>query len=234
MKRFTNLPANMRAFFGFLRVVTIVTGFLMIPAIIVNLTILPHYGMDSIAGMTMGDVTLRADPAVLELTTPGAKPGALVLKTVRAGLLAKPGSGDGALRAVILKSTVPYMLVTIVTAYLLFTALRKLCGNWEVGDMFSEENFGLVRRIGLTLVISSLVKAALAVWTAAVVGGFLSRHVTIGGGLKAFDFAGITAFEAPSSLLSIPAGLIIGCLVLMLAAAFRQGLNLKTENDLTV
>jgi hypothetical protein len=29
-------------------------------------------------------------------------------------------------------------------------------------------------------------------------------------------------------------GLIIGCLVLMLSEAFRQGLALKTENDLTV
>ncbi len=234
MKRFTNLPANLRALFGFLRVITIAGGFFAVLSVIFDFTILPRLGADSSVGMTMGEVALRADPVASELHTPGAKPGALMLKSVRATLVAKPGSQDAALRAVLLQSVVPYLLVMIVTAYVLCTALRKLCGNWETGDMFNEENLKLVRRIGLTLIVSSLIKAVLAIWNAAVVGVFLSTQVTIGGGLKPLEFAGRTAFDPPAGVLSIPAGLVIGCLVLMLAAAFRQGLTLKAENDLTV
>lgn len=234
MKRFTNLTSNLRALFGFLRVLTVIGGFAILLSVVLDFTILPRFGGTSSVGMTMGEVALRADPAAIELSTPGATPGALTLKSVRATVLAKPGPQDTALRTLLLQSTVPYLLVMIVTAYVLCTALRQLCGNWEAGDMFCEENLRLVRRIGLTLVVSSLVKAVLSVWTAAVVGVFLRSHVNIGGGLKLFDFAGHTAFEPPAGTLSIPAGLVIGCLVLMLTAAFRQGLKLKAENDLTV
>jgi len=234
MKRFTNLPANLRALFGVLRVLTIIGGFFAILSVCMNFTILPHYGADSSVDMTMGEVALSVDPAAIQLTTAGAKPNALVLKSVRATLQAKPGSKDTALRSTLLQCTVPYLLVGIVTAYVLFTALRRLCGNWEVGDVFNEENLRLVRRIGLTLVVSSLVKAALAVWGAAVVGAFLSSQVSIGGGLKLLQFAGRTPFEPPAGIMSIPVSLVTGCLVLMLTAAFRQGLKLKAENDLTV
>ena len=234
MKRFTNLPANLRALFGFLRVLTIAGGLFAILGVTLDLIILPRFGAHTGTSMTMGEIALRADPAAIELSTPGAKPGTLVLKSVRATLQAKPGSQDVALRSTLLQSTVPSLLILIVTAYVLFTALRRLCGNWEVGDMFNEENLGLVRRIGLTLVISSLANAVLAVWTSVVVGVFLRNHVNIGGGLKLLEFAGRTPFEPPAGLMSIPVGLVIGCLVLMLTAAFRQGLKLKNENDLTV
>lgn len=234
MKRFTNLTSNLRALFGFLRVLTIIGGFFAIFLVVMDLTILPRYGTGSSVGTTMGEVALRADPAAIELTTPGAKPGALVLKSVRATLVAQPGAKDQELRLALLQSTVPSVLVTIVTAYMLFTALRRLCGNWEVGDMFNEENLVLVRRIGRVLVVSSLVNAALAVWSAAIVGRFLHDHVSIGGGLKLLEFAGRTPFESPVGILPVAHGLVIGCLVLMLAAAFRQGLKLKAENDLTV
>jgi len=234
MKRFANLTSNLRALFGFLRILTIAAGCMAILALIFDFTILPRFGADSSVGMTMGEVGLRADPAAIALSTPGAKPGALVLKSVRATLEAKPGSKDAALRSTLLQCTMPSLLVTIVTSYMLFTALRRLCGNWEVGDMFNEENFGLVRRIGRILVISSLLNAALALWSSAMVGAFLRSHVSIGGGLKLLEFSGRTPFQPPVGILSIPHGLVIGCLVLMLAAAFRQGLKLKAENDLTV
>lgn len=234
MKRFTNLSSNLRALFGFLRVLAIAGGFFAVLGVTLDLLILPRFGAHSGMAMTMGEVALRADPAAIELSTPGAKPGALVLKSMRATLQAKPGSQDAALRVLLLQTTVPSLLVLIVTSYVLFTALRRLCGNWEVGDMFNEENLGLVRRIGLTLVISSLVNAVLALWTAAMVGGFLSKNVTLGGGLKLLEFAGRTPFEPPAGIMSIPGGLVTGCLVLMLARAFRQGLKLKAENDLTV
>ncbi len=234
MKISNNLPGNLRALFGFLRVLTIAGGFFAILAVVFDFALLPRFGASSGVGMTMGEVSLRADPASIELSTSGAKPGALVLRSVRATLVAEPGSGDGALRAMLLQSAVPYLLVMIVTAYVLCTALRKLCGNWEVGDMFNEENLSLVRRIGFTLIFSGVAKAVLALWNAAIVGMFLRNHVTFGGSLKPLDFAGQTPFEPPAGVLSIPAALVIGCLVLMLVAAFRQGLNLKTENDLTV
>lgn len=234
MKRLTNLPANLRAFFGFLRILTVIGGVLALAGVIFDFAVLPRFGADGSIGMTMGDVALRADPAAIALSTPGAKPGALALNSVRGTLQARPGSQDAALRSMLLQSTVPSLMVTIVTAYVLFTALRQLCGNWGRGDMFSEENVRLVRRIGFTLVISSVANALLAIWTSAVVGSFLRSQVSIGGGLKLFEFAGTTPFDPPAGLLSVPSGLVIGLLVLMLTAAFRQGLKLKAENDLTV
>ena len=234
MKRFTNLPANLRVLFGFLRGLTIVGGVLALMGVIMDFAVLPRFGAGGSIGVMMGEVALRANPDAIELNTPGARPGALTLKGMRASLRAQPGGEDKVVRAILLQSTVPSLLVTIVTAYVLFTALRRLCGNWEAGDMFSDENLRLVRRIGLTLVISSLVNAVLAVWTSAVVGVFLRSHVSIGGGLKWLDFAGTTPFDPPAGIMSIPSGLVIGCLVLMLTAAFRQGLKLKAENDLTV
>jgi Protein of unknown function (DUF2975) len=38
----------------------------------------------------------------------------------------------------------------------------------------------------------------------------------------------------PSGLFSAQSGLVTGLLVLVISEAFRQGLALKTENDLTV
>jgi hypothetical protein len=233
MKRLTNLAANLRSLFGLLRIITIAAGFFAFWYMVFDFTILPRFEVGVGAAMTMGEVVLRADPAAVELSVPGTKPGTMELGPVRATLRAKP-SQNAAVRAALLQTAVPSLLVTIVTAYLLFTALRQLCGNWEAGDMFNAENLGLVRRIGLTLVVSSLVNAVLAVWASVVVGAFLHDHVTIGGGLKLLHVSGQTPFQPSAGIVSIPGGLITGSLVLMLTAAFRQGLKLKAENDLTV
>lgn len=234
MKLLTNLPGNLRALFGFLRIVTIATGFFWMLNLVFGFVVLPHFGADGSVGMAVGEVVLQVDPQAIQLKSANAKPDALTLKTVRATLHANPGGQDAALRSTLLQTTVPFMLVMTVTAYVLFTALRRLCGNWEVGDVFNEENLQLVRRIGMTLVISSLMNAVLAVWAAATMGAFLHDHVTIGAGLRLFEFGGLTPFDLPAGVMSIQTGLITGCLVLMLTAAFRQGLKLKAENDLTV
>ena len=236
MKQFNNLTSNLRAFFGFLRLMTIVTGLFAILGVILELVILPAPGAGQSGGVnvTMGEVALQVDPAASELNIPGTQPRVMTLQSMRATLLARPGSPDPALRSAILQCTLPSMLVAAVTAYVLFTTLRQLCGNWEEGDMFSEENVRLVRRIGLTLVISSLVNALLILWSSAVVGNFLHTHVNIGHGLKLIEFGGQIPFTPPAGIMSVPCGLVVGCLVLALTAAFRQGLKLKAENDLTV
>ena len=65
-------------------------------------------------------------------------------------------------------------------------------------------------------------------------GMFLRDQVVMTGGLKLSEFGRLALFDLPVGVMPIQTGLITGSLVLMLTEAFRQGLNLKTENDLTV
>ena len=62
MKRFTNLPANLRVLFGFLRGLTIVGGVLALMGVIMDLAVLPRFGAGGSIGVTMGEVALRANP----------------------------------------------------------------------------------------------------------------------------------------------------------------------------
>jgi len=128
--------------------------------------------------------------------------------------------------------------VLIVFSYVLFTSLRNLCANLERGDVFNEENLRLVRRIGGYLIAYSLIGAGLEMWGSYILGGYFSQHVVLTGLKTSFQFpngaGALQFFNRSAGLLTTQGGLLVGCLVLVVAEAFRQGLKLKTENDLTV
>jgi len=65
-------------------------------------------------------------------------------------------------------------------------------------------------------------------------GNYLAENAVLKAGLSFSKSASSVQFDLPQHLISNPGGLLVGCLVLMLTEAFRQGLALKTENDLTV
>lgn len=65
----------------------------------------------------------------------------------------------------------------------------------------------------------------------------VSQHVVLTGLKTSLPFApgtGSLRFNLSPGLFTAQGGLLLGCLVLVVAEAFRQGLKLKTENDLTV
>jgi hypothetical protein len=229
MKISYNLPGNLRLLFGILRGLTALAGCLWCLSLVVTL------GFKSASGpqFVIGEVDLQAASTTLQLKSTALKPDTLVLQHVRGTLKGRLG-GDSALRSALLQAAVPYLAVFTLSSYLLFAALHNLCANLEVGEFFNEENLRLIRRIGRILVISSLLNVALKIWGAAIMGGFLQREVTVTGGLSFAGYDNLPHYELPDGIMSIQAGLIVGCLVLALTAAFRQGLKLKDENDLTV
>lgn len=231
MKLFTNLPGNLRALFGFLRILTLLTAFSWLGGAIFFSPLLGRWLPERNFHITMGDVALKAAPDSIRLKEDTGKADSLRLRNLRGSLRANFSTRSEPLQARLAMSIIPAALVVFITSYLLFTALRNLCAQLEAGQVFTEQNLLLVRRIGLVLVVSSVANAILSVWAAFIMSTYLNAHAVLGNGL---EFAGQVAFELPTGPLSIPAGLIIGSLVLMVTEAFRQGMKLKAENDLTV
>jgi hypothetical protein len=67
--------------------------------------------------------------------------------------------------------------------------------------------------------------------------GYLSRHVTLSGIKTALQFPGglgALHYNLTGGHFPTEGGFVTGLVVLLVAEAFRQGLALKTENDLTI
>ncbi len=236
MKIFSNLPGNLRALFGFLRIMTVIMAVFWLLALAINPWIQTRFGHSKLMA-TVGEISLPAAPSSLGLSSDTATPGSLALPSLRGTLQVDLCSQDVALVSALRQAIIPSMAVLIIFSYVLFTALRNLCANLERGDVFNDENLRLVRRIGVTLIAYSLLGAGLEIWASYALGGYFSQHVVLTGLKASLPFAhgaGAMQFIMPSGLLTNPGGLVTGCLVLVVAEAFRQGLNLKTENDLTV
>ena len=231
MKLFTNLPGNLRAVFGFLRIAIVVLGFCWLLDLIFSFS---PFNFNAHVKVTAGDIALHADQDSIVLASGTSTPGSLALTALRGTLVADFASNDEGLVAALHRAIIPSMAVIIFFSYMLATAFRDLCANIEVGEVFIEKNLRLIRGIGVKLIAYSLANLVLGIWASAVMGSYLRDHVVLKAGLNFSKSAGAVQFELPQYLLSIPGGLLAGCLVLVLSQAFRQGLRLKAENDLTV
>jgi hypothetical protein len=134
----------------------------------------------------------------------------------------------------VISSIAPSVLLLVV-----FEFLRRLCRNIERREVFTDENFGLVRRLGGIIVALTLISSAVHAWKAYRIERYLREHVS---------FEGISSLTATSPLTGKEAFidsvtrnvhldfslLLTGLLVLVLAEVFRQGVALKQESDLTV
>ena len=237
MKIVTNLPGTLRAIFGFLRVMAVIMAVFWFLTLTFNPWIQARVGHNAGLMATVGEIALPAEPKSVGLSSDRAAPGALVLQSMRGTLQADLCSSDTELVAALRWSIIPSMAVLIIFAFVVFSALRNLCANLERGEAFNEENLRLVRRIGAVLIAYSLIGAALEFWASHILGGYFNQHVVLTGLKASLPFPGGPAaqfFRFPVGLFSSWGGLLAGSLVLVVAEAFRQGLNLKTENDLTV
>jgi Protein of unknown function (DUF2975) len=238
MKMFTNLPRILRLLFGFLRAMTMVMAVFWLLTLVFNNWIQNRTGHDSRLMATVGEISLPAAAGSVGLSSNTATPGSLGLHSLRGTLQVDLCSSDTALVSALRLSIIPLMAALIIFSYVLFTALRNLCRNLEGGDVFNEENLRLVRRIGVTLVTYSLTGAVLETCASHVLGGYFGEHVVLEGFKTSLPFTNVSGamqfFHVSSGLLTTQGGVLVGCLVLVIAEAFRQGLNLKTENDLTV
>ncbi len=231
MKIFTNLPGNLRVLFGALRILSVLLGAFWLLMLSFGSRIPKQFAGETKLMVSVGEVVLQAGPAAVALNSDSAKPGSLGLNFLRGNLQVDLCSPDAGLVSALRWTVIPAALVLIVFSWVLFSSLRTVCGNIERGEVFNENNLRLVRGIGMTLMAYSLVSAVAGFWAAHVMGSYLVQHVSVAG-LPAG--AGALGFLMPAGLLTVPGGLVIGGLVLVVSEAFRQGLTLKTESDLTV
>lgn len=140
-------------------------------------------------------------------------------------------TNDAALRSALQWTVLPAVVVLGGFAWLLFSALQALCCNIERHDIFTENNLNLMRRVGITILVSSVLGFAVQLFAARVMDGYISTHVTATGIALS---NGIVRFTFPGGIFPSEFGVVTGFVVLLLTQAFRQGLQLKTENDLTV
>lgn len=237
MKLFTNLPGNLRALFGFLRIMTVMMAVFWILTLTFNTWIQNRFVDEPKLIVTVGEIALPTAPSAIQLSSDTAKPGSLVLHSLRGTLQMDLCSKDAALVSALRLTIIPSMAVIIIFSYVIFTSLRNLCANLEVGDVFNEENLRLVRRIGVTLIVYSLASAAIGIFGSAVLGNYFHEHVVLTGlktNMQFLSGTGLLQFNLRAGFLTNQGGLVTGCLVLVVAEAFRQGLKLKSENDLTV
>lgn len=260
MKTFTTLPRLLRALFAFLRVMTLVIAAFWLLTLGYNTWIQKYFGHDAKLMATVGEIalpvapntagarpntfTLTTDNTVLNAVAPDAfglrsntaTQGSLSLSALRGTLQVDLASQDHALVSALRLAILPSMAVLIAFSYVLFTALRDLCGNLARGEVFNDMNLRLVRRIGVNLIAYCLLSAGLEVWASRVLGHYFQQHVVLTGLQTALPFTNASAlqFHLSPGLITTQGGVLIGCLVLVVAEAFRQGLALKAENDLTV
>jgi hypothetical protein len=242
MKKITSLPGNLRALFGILRFLTVVSALVWI-LILAFFAWIPNLANGKNDKpkllLTMGEVSLRSEPGAIVLNSNTAKPGSLSLVDLKGMLQLDLCTEDPALASALRWSTLPSIVVLAVFGWLFFGALKALCASIEQGSVFSEENLRLVRGIGWIIIGSSVVGLAVGFGACQVMGGYLAEHVTVAGiktGLAFPGGAGAVRFVLDGGQIPFTGvgGLVTGCLVLMLSEAFKQGLALKTESELTV
>ena len=239
MKKITSLPGNLRVLFGILRILTVASAIVWI-LILAFFAWIPNRSNDKPKLLiSVGDVSLQSDPGAIGLKADTAKPDALGLVDLRGSLQMDLCSEDRTLVSALRWSTLPSIAVLVAFGWLFFGSLRELCANIERRNVFSEENLRLVRGIGWIMIGNSLVGMAVGFWSQHVMNAYLSQHVVLTGiktGLALPGGAGTTQFIIGSGQLPFTgqSDLVIGCVVLMLSEAFKQGLALKTESELTV
>ena len=235
MKIFTNLPGILRAFFNVLRLLTVVAAVLIVVITAFVLWAKSNAG-DAIFPLLVGEVRLGIDAKTLGLGlhAAGASPRDLILENLRGDLLVNVISREPAMVSAYLQAFLPLVMFGLTFAWFGFGYLRDLCANVERGEVFSEKNVRLVRSLGFNLTVYSLVEVAAQIWSRLVMGAYINKHVVLTGLEGVPRTEKLTYIWPPDAQASFVGYLFTGLLVLVLCEAFRQGLSLKAENDLTV
>ena len=224
MKPRSKLASNLRAFFGVAQLFTLIVGVCSLALLLVSFA-LPTV---PIMGLNFDDVSLKAESTPLVIRSPTS--GAEDIRVIRlTGVLElNPHSSDRGLATAVRWTLLPGMIIGLSFSWVSLGLLRKLCARVERGEIFSEANLRSIRSLGITLVSWSLTAVVMRLWSSYLLGGYLAEHARFSGLNARLESGSAPVVTFPFS------DLIIGLLVLLLAEAFRQGLALKKENDLTV
>jgi hypothetical protein len=114
------------------------------------------------------------------------------------------------------------VLCTGAASLAVLELFRRMLKSVEMGEVFTLSNIQNVRKIGILLVASCILKAVAAAWLVVRMSALVGPHMA----------GGRFALESSSGG-GLP-GLATGLMILALAEVFRQGLTLKEESDLTI
>lgn len=132
----------------------------------------------------------------------------------------------------------PVLILNAAFFALLFDLLRRLFRNVGRGESFTWQSVRLVQIVGGSLIVFSLVSAFAESWFVHAAYAYLVQHaaLSISGTILHLPQAqthGIGIGRGHGFPFGSPM-FFSGLLVLALSEVFRQGLVLKSENDLTV
>jgi Protein of unknown function (DUF2975) len=214
-------------------VFTILAAFAVLGAVVICIVILINPKLP--AGAHFGPVTLDlfGEPGTVALQPVSGDSDFTV--TALRGNVSLSSERAGGLVEVLKHWGLPMVLLNMVFFAVLFDLLRRLFRNVGRGDSFTLQSVRLVQTLGGWLILFSLASAFAEHWFSEAAFGYLAQHTTI-------SISGTTLH------LPMPRGRILphvgfpfgspiffsGLLVLALSEVFRQGLALKSENDLTV
>lgn len=230
-----SLPKNLRALFGFLRFATLLWLVAWPLVVVINPLVQRQFSLKPLASLGLGEFKFTAHDGPIVVAAPDA--------AVRAEIIVLHGSGVVNLATLPSSErwwiTMNVLFIHLIGAgwsFWLFDRLWRLCRNLERGQVFSLENTKFITHIGWGLIVSTLLGILAGIVFSDVILDPLLEELTVQGGLAewlkldnwAIDFQVGVGFGGPIGKL------LIGALMLLLAEAFRQGLKLKAENDLTV
>ena len=233
MKLFPNLAGSLRFYFGLARVLILVFGSFWITVLTFGPSLQRKFADQPKLMVSVGEVSVQPRSGPVQLSSATASPGSLVLTGLRGPFQADLLSNDTALVSALRWTIFPSITVLVVFSWLLCSALRSVCANIERRDIFSDTNLRLVRNVGVLLIVFSGVSILVQLFTGHVMDGYFAQHVTASG-LENAAGSPLHFQLLPGARFPTEPGFVVGLLVLLLSQAFRQGLALKTENDLTV
>jgi hypothetical protein len=140
----------------------------------------------------------------------------------------------GGLVEVIKDNGLPVALLATIFLAILFDLLRRLFKNVGRGESFTRQTVLLVQLVGATLLVYSVVSAFAEHWFVQSIYSYIVDHAAVKVSGATVQLPHIKRFGwLPHSQGGSPI-FFSGLLVLALSEVFRQGLALKTENELTV
>lgn len=227
MKNKLRLPSFLRAFFNVVYLLTTVITVIWVLMLGIGGLSAWRQGGAGYLPLPMKDLALsvRGQPIVARTTTSSDRDIGVnrIVTELRVNVFAQ----DPELASAARWSILPQFTAMLGAALFSMRLLRDLCARIEQGEVFSEETLRLVRNIGLLYVAFSLFELATRAWSMYLLGGYLARQATLTGIDGTFT-------ANTGALPMVTAGLVEGLIILLLAEAFRQGLALKQEADLTV
>lgn len=235
MKTKSRLPKFFRRLFTFLEIASPIVGVVVCVLVLA----LPSISDRAELELELGQVGLMPEPGALTVQVGDSKAGTLSIKNLQ-GTVSVKNPGEGAL-ALTRWHTLPLIMAYAGFIAVLFDLLRRLFRNVEQGESFTERSVRLVHKIGMTILVFTLLSVAATAWHNHAITAYLEQHATVQG-IK-------MAFTTPSGLYHIThsadnfefhfggagiLGVLTGLLVLSLGEVFRQGLALKEDSDLTI